>query len=57
MAIGAVFEQFKYNDYAFSNPNYQYLLGTGGSSTFLTGAYANPSYNASIGFVSMAYKF
>jgi hypothetical protein len=57
MAIGTVFERFKYNDYAFSNPNYQYLLGTGGSSTFLTGAYANPSYNASIGFVSMAYKF
>ncbi len=57
MAIGAVFEQFKYNDYAYSNPNYQYLLGTGSSSTFLTGAYANPSYNASIGFVSMAYKF
>ena len=57
MAIGAVFERFKYNDYAFSNPNYQYLLGTGSNSTFLTGAYANPSYNASIGFVSMAYKF
>ena len=57
MAIGATFERYKYNDFAFSNPNYQYLVGTGSSSTFLTGAYANPSYNASIGFVSVAYKF
>jgi MtrB/PioB family decaheme-associated outer membrane protein len=50
MAIGADFERYKYNDFAFSDPNYQYLLN-------LTGAYANPSYNASIGFVSVAYKF
>ena len=53
MAIGASFERYKYNDFAFSDPNYQYLVG----STFLTGAYANPSYTASIGFVSVAYKF
>jgi MtrB/PioB family decaheme-associated outer membrane protein len=57
MTVGAVFEQFKYDDYAFSGANYQYLSGTGAGSTFLTGAYANPSYNASIGFVSIAYKF
>ncbi len=54
MAVGASFEQYKYNDYAFSNPNYQY---TGPSNTFLTGAYAFPSYNASIVFLSAAYKF
>ena len=53
MAIGAAFERYKYNDFAFSNPNYQYLI----AHTNLTGAYANPSYNASIGFVSVAYKF
>ncbi|HTZ16913.1 MAG TPA: MtrB/PioB family outer membrane beta-barrel protein, partial [Dissulfurispiraceae bacterium] len=55
MAVGAVFEQFKYNDFALSSPNYQYLVP--GTNTFLTGAYANPSYNASIGFVSMTYRF
>ncbi|MGO9953388.1 MAG: MtrB/PioB family outer membrane beta-barrel protein [Dissulfurispiraceae bacterium] len=53
IAAGAIFESFKYNDYALSNPNYVYYL----NSTYLTGAYANPSYNASIVFVSMAYKF
>ncbi len=55
MAVGASFEQFKYNDYALSNPNYQYFNAA--SNTYLTGAYANPSYNASIVFLSAAYKF
>jgi len=55
MAVGASFEQYKYNDYGYSNPNYQYFNSVSGS--YLTGAYANPSYNASVVFLSAAYKF
>ncbi len=55
MALGASFEQYKYNDYGLENPNYQYYSSVTGS--FLTGAYANPSYNASIVFITAAYKF
>ncbi|HMK61532.1 MAG TPA: MtrB/PioB family outer membrane beta-barrel protein [Dissulfurispiraceae bacterium] len=53
VAVGGVIEHFRYSDFALSNPNYQYVVGT----NFFTGANANPSYNASIGFVSLAYKF
>jgi hypothetical protein len=55
VAAGASFEQYKYIDYGLENPNYQYYSALTGS--YLTGAYANPSYNASIVFITAAYKF
>jgi MtrB/PioB family decaheme-associated outer membrane protein len=55
LAAGASFESYKYNDYGLENPNYQYFSSLTGS--YLTGAYANPSYNASVVFITAAYKF
>lgn len=55
LAAGASIESYKYNDYGLQNPNYQYYSSLTGS--FLTGAYANPSYNASVGFLTAVYKY
>ncbi len=61
LAAGASFERYKYNDYGLGN-SYQYvntantLSGTG-AGIYLTGAYANPSYTASVVFLTAAYKF
>ena len=53
MAAGASFERYKYNDYGLESPNYQYFT----NSFYLSGAYANPSYTASVVFLTAAYKF
>ncbi len=54
MAAGASVERYNYNDIVYTN--YQYT----NSSTplpILTGAYANPSYNATVVFLTSTYRF
>ncbi len=55
IALGASFEKYKYIDYGYENPNYQYYSSLTGS--YLSGAYSNPSYDSSVVFLTAAYKF
>lgn len=59
MDFGYMYERLKYEDDAWSG--YQLAnvggAGGGGPGVFLTGAYANPNYEAHLGFVKFAYKF
>jgi MtrB/PioB family decaheme-associated outer membrane protein len=55
MTAGASFEEYKYSDVSLND--YQYVFGSGTSINYLSGAYANPSYNASVVFLTTAYKF
>jgi hypothetical protein len=52
MNISYLFEKLEYADDHFSNYNYSPTAGTN-----LTGAYANPSYEAHVGFMKLAYSF
>jgi MtrB/PioB family decaheme-associated outer membrane protein len=52
-AIGYAYEKFKYSDAQLNG--YQLIPTDGGA--FLTGAYANQSYNANIYFATLTYKF
>jgi hypothetical protein len=48
---GYAYEQYKYNDSQFNN----YLMVQG--TNYLSGAYANPNYDAHVIFVAASYKF
>ena len=49
--VGYAYESYKYNSAQFQN--YMLVQGT----NYLTGAYANPNYNAQVVFVAVDYKF
>jgi MtrB/PioB family decaheme-associated outer membrane protein len=55
LTTGASFERYEYSDVSLNN--YQYVFGSGTSINYLSGAYANPSYNASVAFLTARYKF
>ena len=54
---GVAFERYKYSDDALNNYPASYTSGTGANTTYLTGLYKEPSYNASVVFATVAYKF
>lgn len=55
-SIGYAYEKFKYND--AQNEGYQFVPATTGSNgAYLTGAYREPSYSASVIFLGASYKF
>jgi hypothetical protein len=49
--LGYLYEHLKYADAAYTN--YTYVVGT----NYLTGAYNNPNYDASVFYLSTKYKF
>ncbi len=57
LALGASFESYKYNDIVYSNYLYNSNNGSAAPLPILAGAYANPSYNASVAFLTTTYKF
>ncbi|MBF0567150.1 MAG: MtrB/PioB family outer membrane beta-barrel protein [Nitrospirae bacterium] len=65
VVVGYAFEHYKYNDAGYDNYPSSYILADDNTSTpknpinymYLTGAYANPSYNASLAFLTFTYKF
>jgi MtrB/PioB family decaheme-associated outer membrane protein len=57
MAAGASYASYKYNDIIYSNYLYNVNDGSTNPLPILTGAYANPSYNASVVFLTSTYRF
>ena len=49
--VGYIYENLKYVDDAYSN--YTYIVGT----NYLSGAYANTSYNANVVYTKLSFKF
>jgi hypothetical protein len=56
-SAGFVYERYKYSDDALNNYPDSYVSGTGTNTTYLTGLYKDPSYNANVVFLSLTYKF
>jgi MtrB/PioB family decaheme-associated outer membrane protein len=54
VGLGYLYENLRYADDHYSNYTYMVLNGAG---TMLTGAYANPNYEAHVGYMSVGYKF
>lgn len=52
---GYAYERFKFSDIAYDN--YQYTIGTGTGASYLSGAYAFPSYTAHSVYFITTYKF
>jgi MtrB/PioB family decaheme-associated outer membrane protein len=52
--FGYMFENLKYDDDAWKNYSIPNAFANG---TFLTGAYANPNYQAHVGFLKLGYNF
>jgi hypothetical protein len=48
-------EKFRFSDIALDN--YQYTIGTGTSTSHLSGAYAFPNYTLNVAYVAGTYKF
>ncbi|QWR77732.1 MtrB/PioB family outer membrane beta-barrel protein [Candidatus Magnetomonas plexicatena] len=58
VALGYAYEHYKYDDYAYNNYPYTYTIkDSSGNVTYLTGAYSDPSYNASLAFLTLKYSF
>jgi MtrB/PioB family decaheme-associated outer membrane protein len=57
MAAGASVESYKYNDIIYSNYLYNSNNGSSNPLPILTGAYANPSYSATVVFLTSTYRF
>ncbi|HUL01112.1 MAG TPA: MtrB/PioB family decaheme-associated outer membrane protein [Nitrospirota bacterium] len=56
IAAGYAYESYSYNDNAWNG--YVLVPATAGTNgAFLTGAYANPSYHASVVFLSLNYRY
>lgn len=53
LTVGAAYERFKYSDASFDDYRYAPLTGT--NQNFLSGAYASPSYNARIVYLTLRY--
>ena len=51
VALGCMYERFKYDDLAFNG--YEYLP----SGTALSGAYADSTYDETVGYLTLSYKF
>jgi hypothetical protein len=56
MTAGYSYEKYNLDDIAF-NDYKNYYNNTATTSSYLTGAYADPDYDANIVYLSMAYKF
>ena len=54
VGLGYLFESLRYTDNHYEG--YDYMLATTGS-TQLTGAYANPDFDAHVAFMTVGYKF
>ncbi len=52
MELGYLYEHMKYSDNAYNN--YLYIPQSG---NYLTGAYANPNYDANVVYTKLSYKF
>lgn len=52
---GYAYERYKYDDLQFEN--YQYVVGTGTTTSYLSGMYAFQDYKANILFGTVRYKF
>jgi MtrB/PioB family decaheme-associated outer membrane protein len=52
---GYAFEKFRFDDISYNG--YQYTIGTGTSTSHLSGLGANPNYTANIGYVAATVKF
>ncbi|MBF0538368.1 MAG: MtrB/PioB family outer membrane beta-barrel protein [Nitrospirae bacterium] len=58
VVTGYAYQQYKYNDAAYNNYPTTYVIpDSSGNVNYISGAYANPSYNASLVFLTLAYKF
>ncbi|MBF0564538.1 MAG: MtrB/PioB family outer membrane beta-barrel protein, partial [Nitrospirae bacterium] len=66
VVVGYAFEHYKYNDAAYDSYPSTYTFVDDNTTSnpknpintnYLTGAYANPSYNASLAFLTFTYKF
>ncbi|MEW5745365.1 MAG: MtrB/PioB family decaheme-associated outer membrane protein [Nitrospirota bacterium] len=55
LSAGYAYEQYKYNDATLDGYIFAFPIAT--PNTFLTGAYADQSYNANVVFATVAYKF
>jgi hypothetical protein len=55
LSAGYAFEKYKFTDDQFIG--YQYMVGTGTSTSYLSGIYAYPAYSAHIAYGSMRYLF
>ena len=54
LTLGYAYEKYSYSDAQLNGYNYTQI--TGGAANYLSGAYANPNYNANIFYVSLKYK-
>ncbi len=55
LSAGYAFDKYSYTDDQFSG--YQYTIGSGATTSYLTGIYAFPAYRAHIAYGSMRYRF
>ena len=55
LTLGAAYEKYTYQDIQLDG--YIYNIVTGVNQSFLTGAYANPNYRATIIYGTVAYRF
>ncbi len=56
VGLGYLYENLRYADDHYYNYNYL-VTSTISSGTQLTGAYANPNYEAHVGFMTVGYSF
>jgi len=54
ITAGYIYERYRTSDAQYDG--YQYVVGTP-PSTYLTGAYSDPSFNANLVFLGFSYKF
>ncbi|MBF0465406.1 MAG: MtrB/PioB family outer membrane beta-barrel protein [Nitrospirae bacterium] len=58
VALGYAFEHYHYDDFGYNNyPSTYTIVDSSGNVTYLTGAYSDPSYNASLAFLTLKYSF
>jgi MtrB/PioB family decaheme-associated outer membrane protein len=63
VVAGYCYERFVYSDASIDNYSYTIVgsgvsaAGSAGTTSYLTGAYSNPSYNASVIFLTGTYRF
>lgn len=55
LTVGYAFENYSYSDDQYNG--YQYTIGTGPTTSFLTGIYAFPRYRADVGYGTIRYSF
>lgn len=56
VGVGYLFENLRYTDDHYTGYNYL-TTATASSGAHLTGAYANPNYDAHVGYMTVGYKF